>query len=444
MYTTRITAIVALSAALFVAACDDTPTDPGFDGQNDAVVEGRVEETTPAPGSASSPQRAPGTEAQTVSVVHIGASGEYSELASADVQANGTYRIEGVPSGRTNTAVVAYVDGRAAGEVLIHGETRSTAVIRPAPITYETTVETRAYAQVVASGRTNATSTSEIALLLRADASELESTLSSEAQVEAIADGSAEAGATMGSIFADAGVSLDADARGDLLLDAAIDLATGLLGGLTLQVAHDEYAEAAIDAFVNAGASLDAIVTATAASATTFDAQLEGRTDIRGHLTATPVLLNLRARERVVAQHSASAEAAVATAIGASLESGRASVEAATTAAELEAALQAQLASTIDAAADAAVELLAADASATVRADVRAAAEAALQEATLATRLEGSASASASAAASAVAEYRAGVRSAVQAMVDAAGSTSADVDVMTSLFIAACGGAYIR
>lgn len=442
MFTKRTTAFVALSAALLAAACDDTPTN--VDEQNDAAVEGRVEETTPAPSSGSSPQRAPGSQAQTVSVVHIDASGEYSELASADVRADGTYRIEGVPSGRTNTAVVAYVDGRAAGEVLIHGEIRSRATIRPAPITYETTIETRAYARVVASGRADQTSTSEVALLLHADGSDLESTLSSDAQVQAIADGSAEAGATMGGVFADAGVALDADARADLLVNAALDLAADLIAGLTLDVAHDEYAEAAIDAYMSAGASLEAVVTATAAAASTFDAELEGRTDIRGRLIAEPILLNLRARERITVQHSASAEGTVAAVIESSLGSGRASVGAATTAAEVRAALQAHLESTIDAATDAAVELLAADASITVRANVRAAAEAALDEATLWTRLEGSASASASAAASAAADYRAAVRSKVQAMVEAAEGATADVDVMTSLFIAACGGAYIR
>lgn len=444
MVTTRTTAFVALSAALFAVACDDTPTNPDFDGENDAVAEGRVEETTPAPSSASGPQQASGTQAQTVSVVHIGASGEYSELASADVRADGSYRIEGVPSGRTNTAVVAYVDGRAAGEVLIHGEIRSRATIRPAPITYETTMETRAYARVVASGRAGHTSTSEIALLLRADGSGLETTLSSETEIQAIAEGSAEAGATMGEVFADAGVALDAEARGDLLVDAALDLAADLIAGLTLEVAHDDYAEAAIDAFVDAGASLDAIVTATAAAASTFDTSIEGRTNIRGRLIAEPVLLNFRTRNRTTVKHSASAEGSVAAVIESSLASARASVEAATTAAEVRAALEAHIDSTIDAAADAAVELLAADASLTVRSNVRAAAVAALEEATLRTRLEGSASSSASAAAAATADYRAAVRGKVQAMIDAAEGASADVDVMTSLFIAACGGAHIR
>lgn len=442
MFNFKSRLLIAATGILAIAACDDSPSDPGFDGPNDAVVEGRVDETTPEPGPASSPQRAPGTSAETVSVVHIDASGEYTTLAEAEVQADGSYRVEGVPSGGTDAAVVAYVDGRAAGEVLIHGEIRSGATIRAAPITYETTMESRAYARLVAEGRAHNTSTSEIALLLRAQGPELESTLNSEAEMEAIADASAEAGATMDAVFADAGVSLDASARSTLLVGAAVELAANLLAGLSLQVAHEDYVEAALDAYTSVGADFESLIMATAGAASTFDAQAESRTAIRGRLLTEPVTINLRARERAAASYRTSAEAIVATAVEASLEATRTAVAATTTATELKAELQTRLQATVDAAADAAVEMLAADASLTVQVDVRAAAEAALEEATLNTRLQGAATASA--AASAMADYRAAVRSAVQAMVDAAGSTSADVDVITELFIAACGGAHVR
>lgn len=442
MFNIKSRLLIAATGILAIAACDDSPTDSGFDGPNDAVVEGRVDETAPEPGPASSPQRAPGTSAETVSVVRIDASGEYSVMASAEVQADGTYRVEDVPSGGTDAAVVAYVDGRAAGEVLIHGEIRSGATIRAAPITYETTMESRAYARLVADGRAHSTSASEIALLLRADGPELESTLSSEAEIQAIADASAEAGATMDAVFADAGVSLDAGARSTLLVDAAVDLAASLRAGLSLELAHEDYVEAALDAYTSAGADFESLIMATAGATSTFDAQVEGRTAIRGRLLTQPVLVNLRARERAAAAYRTSTEAVVATAVEASLEATSTAVAATTTAAALKAELQTRVQATADAAADAAVEMLAADASLTVRADVRAAAEAALDEATLATKLQGAATASA--AASAMADYRTAVRSAVQAMVDAAGSTSADVNVITELFIAACGGAHIR
>lgn len=437
------TVFVAMTAMLTMAACDDTPTTPDFDEENAAVVEGRVDETTPSQSSANGPQRAPGTAAQTVSVVQISSSGEYSALASAEVEADGTYRIESVPHGRTNTAVVAYVDGRAAGEVMIHGEIQARSTVRPAPITYETTMETRAYARITASGRANQTSTAELALLLNATGSDAEALLSSDAELNAVAEGSAEASATMNEVFADAGVSLDASTRSNLMVDAAVDLAADLLGGVSLDVAHDEYADAAIEAWTGAGARLETIVMATAGAATTLDAVIEGRSTVRGRIITEPVLFNLRARERTAAQYSTSAEATLAAAIESSLADARAGVEASSsTADDVKSELETRLTTTIDAAADAAVDYLAAGASTTVQANVRAAAEAALVEATLNTRLE--TAATASAAASAMANYRASVRSAVQAMVDAAGDSSADVDIITELFIAACGGAYIR
>ncbi|MBT8488050.1 MAG: hypothetical protein HKN72_11255 [Gemmatimonadetes bacterium] len=437
------TMFVAMTALLTMAACDDTPTTPDFDEENAAVVEGRVDETTPPQSSANGPQKAPGTAAQTVSVVQISSSGEYGELASADVQADGTYRIESVPYGRTNTAVVAYVDGRAAGEVMIHGEIRARSTVRAAPITYETTMETRTYARIMASGRADQTSTTDVALLLRANGSELETLLASDAELDAVAEGSAEAGATMNDVFANAGVSLGASTRSNLMIGAAADFAADLLGGISLEVAHDDYADAAIDAWSSAGARLETIVMATAGAATTLDAVIEGRTSVRGRIITEPVLFNLRARERAAAQYESSAEATLAAAVESSLADARAGVEASSsTAAEVKSELETRLNATIDVAADAAVDLLAAGASFAVQANVRAAAETALAEATLNTRLESAATASA--AASAMADYRASVRSAVQAMVEAAGDTDADVDVITELFIAACGGAYIR
>lgn len=441
MFSPKTTRYLAAAAILAFSACDDSPTDPNFDGGRDAAVEGRVAETTPESGASGAPQQAPGTNATTVSVVRLSASGSYEQLASADLQADGSYRVEGVPTGLTDAAVVAYVDGRAAGEVLIHGETRSGQTLRVAPISYETTMETRTYARVLASGRAQHISPSEISLLLRVEGSELESTLDSEAEIQAIADGAAEAGATMNVVFADEGVALDASARSTLLVDAVLDLTEGLFGGLSVGIAHDDYVDAAIDAYTGAGASFESVIRATAASATTFDAALEGRTEARGRVVSQPVLINLRARERAAASFDATAEAALAIAIEASLGAAHTAVGAAETAAELRTALEARLDATVDAATDAAVELLAADASLTVRANVAAEARSALAEATLGARLEGATTASA--AASAMADYRASVRAAVQAMVDAASNTTADVEVITELFIAACGGASV-
>jgi hypothetical protein len=96
----------------------------------------------------------------------------------------------------------------------------------------------------------------------------------------------------------------------------------------------------------------------------------------------------------------------------------------------------------VDAGADACVTLLAAGASSTVQAEVRAAAAAAFDVARLSARLQSASTAQA--AANAMASYRADVRAAVDAMVYASGNTTADAAALTSIFIAASGGAHIR
>ena len=70
--------------------------------EGSAVVEGRIEETAPEtsePAAASSPQPAPGTQAQSVAVVQIQADGGLLELATADVEADGSYTVSTVPAG---------------------------------------------------------------------------------------------------------------------------------------------------------------------------------------------------------------------------------------------------------------------------------------------------------------------------------------------------------
>jgi hypothetical protein len=90
------------------------------------------------------------------------------------------------------------------------------------------------------------------------------------------------------------------------------------------------------------------------------------------------------------------------------------------------------------------VQLLAPDASLTVQAAVASAAQAALTTARLRTRLE--VATDAAAAAAAVTDYRAGVLAAVQDMILAAEGAAGDADaeVLTSLFVAASGGAHVR
>lgn len=439
----KTSACVLVLAAL--SACDDDGTGPD-DGT--AIVRGSVEETTPpasggAAGSAPEvPWPAPATDAETVAIVQVEADGSFTELATAEVDVSASFSVEDVPAGRSDLAVVVYVSDRAAGHVLIHERTQPGAVVTAAPINYETSVEARVYSDMRSSGQASASSASEVALFVHMDGPDAETVVTSDAEVEALADGMAVAGATMTELYAAFGTDFDAETRGDLIAEAAMDFAADRDGGTSLDVAHETFTDAALDALIDAGATLEATAIATGGAATTLDAVVAGRSSVRGTVVAEAVRMNLRARERLAGSFSSSSEAALATAIEEELASARASVGAAATVAQLGAALDAALSAVIEAAVDTTVDLVAADAAPVVRAEVEASAVAALDTALLGARLESATTAEAAAAAAA--DYRADVRAAVDEMIEVAGSTDFDADVITSLYIAACGGAYLR
>ena len=440
--STKLETTAILTALAILTACGDDTTGPGLG--NDATVEGRVEETTPPPSSSpqSGPQRAPGTSAQTVAVVQIHADGSFSELASADVGAGGSFTVEGVPPGRSHLAVVAYADGQAVGSVLIHEESRGGVTIITAPIDEETTLEARAYMRVRASSSSGGPTASELSLLVQADGATAAAAAASDVELGATAAAYATASTAATAAYQTRGQALDASARAELLADAAIEFAANRHSGMSATTANRVFAEAAVDALVDAGADLEATVLATAAAASTFDAQLETTSSVRGDLMIQPIRLNLVARERLAARHASSAEGTVAVVVADVMADARASLSLGLGLIDLRALLDGALSAVVDAGADACVSLLASGASSTVQAEVRARAEAAFEAARLDVRL--SSATTAEAAASAMADYRAEVRAAVEAMIQASGSATADAEVLTQLFIAAGGGAQVR
>ena len=173
-----------LSLAAF-AGCGDS-TGLGVGGS--ATVEGRVEQTTPAPApTQSAPQQAPGTSAQSVAIVQVQADGSLTELARASVEADGSFRVEGVAAGRDNLEAVAYADGGVVGRVLIHERSRAGAVIVTAPINYETTVEGAAYSELRAEGDVSGAAASELALFVQVDGASAAAAAVSEAEARAVA-----------------------------------------------------------------------------------------------------------------------------------------------------------------------------------------------------------------------------------------------------------------
>jgi len=432
--------ILGLVMAAALAACDDGVSP----GAGTATVEGSVETTSePAParepGPTASPSPAPADDAETVAVVQVRADGTFAELATASIEADGSFEVHGVPAGRSDLAVLAYAGGQVVGGVLIHETSRSGAVIVAAPINHETSVEAGAYSQVRAEG--NGGSASELALLVHLQGARAEMIASSAAEIDALAEGYLAASSAMTSVYATAGTSFGASARAQALTQAAIQFAADRHSGMSLGAAHDAFTDAALSAYASAGATLEQSVVASSAAASTFDATLYGRSTARIDVVTQAVHMNLRARERLATELSTSAEASIANAVRLILGQARVTL-ALGGAVDLRGLVETTADAAAAAAVDATVQLIAGGASSTVQAEVRAKAEAAMNAARLDARFE--TATTAQAAASAAAGYRASVRAAVDAMIAAAGTTSVRADVVTSLFIAACGSAYIR
>lgn len=439
-------AAFALTAAVLAAACSDnsSPTTPA----SGAVVVGRVEQT--APEGAAYPvandvigQAGTQASAQTVAIGTLNSDGTLHEMAQADVKADGSFTISGVPSNEDNLVVVARSQaGSAVGRATVYASTRADATTEVAPITYQTTLQTLAYARLKATGRAQATSAEEMALLVRPDDGAA-ATILTDGDVDATADAAADASQTITTVFAQSGVSMDASARASLMADAAQAFAEARYSGTASETAYDTYMKATLDAYANAGVAMEDLTEATAGAATTFDAGLRGKTTARGQLVSDAVRLNLKARERLAAEFQSTDQGALAVSIMNVLANTDASVRGASTAAELRASMDAGMTAVTDSTVSATMGmLLPGILTGTMHDNVKAKAQAAADTARLAVRLQ--AAANANAAAQAMASYRSDVHAAVEAMLQAANRTDVDADAMTSLYIAAYGGAWIQ
>lgn len=416
---------LALGAALTAQGCVDRLTPV-----TDATILGRVEESTAA-GAAG------------VAVGDLDLDGGFSGLVETTADPDGSFRVDGVPPDRAGLVVVATsTPGDTVGRVIVHERTRAGAETVVEPITLETTMEALAWARLKADRRTDASSASEVALLLHPDARTAASVLASDEDVAETARGVATAGETLTSVWAAVGTDLDAAARATLLTDAAAELASARHRGTSADAAAEAYAEAALDAWASAGASLDATAVATAAAASTFDGELHGHVQVRGPLVAEAVRLNLKVRRRLAARLQASLNGAAVPAVVQALAEAEAGVRDATTVAELRAALDACAQASKEATVGGVIVLLVPNPGLLMLMKMHSSAEAAVEAASLAPRLV--AAGDAEAAANAVADYRARVRAAVDDLLEAAERTDVDAEALTSLYVAAHGGAYVR
>jgi hypothetical protein len=207
--------------------------------------------------------------------VQVRGDGTFAQLATASVEADGSFEVRDVPAGRSDLAVVAYAGGQVVGGVLIHETTRSGAVIVTAPINHETSVEAGAYSQVRAEGSSG--SASELALLVHVQGTSAEMLASSTAEIDAVADGYLAASSAMTSVYATAGTSFGSSARAQALTGAAIQFAADRHSGMSLSTAHDAFTDAALSAYASAGATLEQSVIAWGAAASAFPCTVTAR-----------------------------------------------------------------------------------------------------------------------------------------------------------------------
>lgn len=428
------------------AACSKSGTQPSI--QNQAAIGGRVAETQPEPSPLPVAGNAAGASAagtaKTVTVAEVASDGTLKPVATGTVDADGSFVVSGVPAGRSDLVVDAEAsDGTGLGRVTAYGQTRIGDTLTVAPIDGETTVRALAWADLKANGKSGSTSPEEMALLIHTNSTAAASILSGN-DVETAADGAAEASDAMSKVFVNAGASLSASARAKLLAKAVLDFQNARGRGVAPDSAHIALVNAALDAYENAGVSAEALVEASAAAASTLDAQVHGSTSasVRGGLDAEAVWMNLMARERLAAKYESGAEDSLALSIMNVLASTEAHIRAASTATDIHAAMVADATAADSAVVGSMVRLLVPNATALLQSQVRADAQAALDSASLTTRL--ATATNANAAAQAVANYHSAVKAAVEAMLNASGRTDVDANVLTSLYIAARGGAYIR
>lgn len=433
--------ILLLSAAVLVAGCGDGTDAPTEPIAEQAAVEGRVELDGSASGTAPG-ARAQQASAQAVTVGQPSSDGSVSTLAAAEIRANGSFRVDSIPTGLGDLQVVARgSDGAALGRVMLHRETEAGATYVTAPIDGESTVQARIWSGLGASGDATATSTEEVTLLVRADAATVADLLVGDG-VAAAAEAVATAAGTLTRVLAAYGLDVDGGARAELLTDPVVRFAESRDAGTSPGAAHAAFLDAAVEAYLAAGIDAEALAAAAAAASSTMDTSLQGRTSVRGRLVSPALLMNLGARARLAATVDTGSVVALADGVAAVLADAEAALREAATAAEIRTALDAGREAGTEALASGSVALLAADLSTDLQAEVEAGARAAAEAARLDLRL--ATVTSADGAAGAVEGYRSDVRAAVDSLIEASGRTDVDAEALTTVFLAAQAGAHIR
>jgi len=306
MLTRTVVWILALGAGL--AACDSGSLSGPAGGS--AVVIGTFQaggepvSATPARSpSPSGPAAQAEAAARTVVVGEVTNNGRFVSLAEANVNANGEFRIDSLPSGRSELLIRARNEAEAEiGSVVLHEITVAGAEHRAHPITSRSTVHARVWTEMRASGQgSTPMESAELSLILHFSSEAAARSATSSSSIRAIADAALEAQAALTAVLASEGQARSAAARSELLLDLAVARDRERNLGIDAETAQETFVSAALDAFAADGVSAEALIFAHAAAASAFDAEMaraSGDSDGRLEASRGALLLNLRSRAR--------------------------------------------------------------------------------------------------------------------------------------------------
>jgi hypothetical protein len=305
---TRIAAATLLLVGA-LAACESTPTgvDDAQEETHPGVIVGRIDSSPSAFLAPASPGLNFSTSSAglTVAAAQVKSDGTLETLATASVKADGSYRIENVPIGIDRLLVVSTSGSSETGRVIVHQALSADAAATAAPISAETTVEAKIFAELIRSGvAKEQVNTVELAQSIGFSSRQTaQAVAQSTSDLRAIAEGFKTRQATYTQVLEARGVSLDAKARFEAALPAAVEHAQARHAGAEERAVEAKLSASVSEAYKGKGVDNRTQVEASSAAETGLvraaqvadaNAQLE--------IARAALEVNLLARERQLAE----------------------------------------------------------------------------------------------------------------------------------------------
>ncbi|WP_428236811.1 hypothetical protein [Gracilimonas sp.] len=249
--------IVILITALVAMGCSTNSSNNGS-----ATIEGSVQ-----PESSKQKVAASSVEGAVVTAARVTSEGSFETMEGTETETNasGNFMLEVDVEAAENIVIVAKKEGNE-WRGFLSSEVENGSSVTLKPINTESTAESSVFAEVVASGNADIVQKSDIeAVVTNNVASEVESGLTSSAQIAAALKNSAEARVEFYSEMMEDNSEEVLEETYELLAEAQFQLESELAASSSAEArseAYDVFIESTVNAYVNAG--LDASATAKA------------------------------------------------------------------------------------------------------------------------------------------------------------------------------------